>query len=96
MEEAELVAGLTDPRGIALERFLIRTRDRAMTVAAWRLTVLCKEGEGAIVFVEVSPEETFYRGEGVFLGWPRERMEGAYRTLLPKPEESAFQTQQLG
>lgn len=92
----ELVPGLTDPRGIALERFLVRTRERAVTQAGWRLAVACKEGEGAIVFVEISSQETFHRGEGVFLGWPRERMEAAYRALLPKLEEPAFETQQLG
>ena len=90
------LAGLTEPRALSLERFLIRTRGSSSTQSAWRLSVVCGEGQGAIIFLEMSPAETFYRGEGVFLGWPPERMEAAYRALLPKSEEPAFETQQLG
>jgi hypothetical protein len=89
------VAGLTNPQGLALERFLIRTRGGASTQSAWRLVVACGQGQGAIILVEISPEETFYRGEGVFLGWPQDRLGAAYQALLPKTEES-FETQQLG
>jgi hypothetical protein len=89
------VAGLTNPQGLGLERFLIRTRGGSATQSAWRLPVACAEGQGAIILVESSPEETFYRGEGVFLGWPQDRLEAAYQALLPKTEES-FETQQLG
>jgi len=46
--------------------------------------------------VEISPEEMFYRGEGVFLGWRQERMAAAYLALLPKPEDDHFEMQQLG
>jgi hypothetical protein len=89
------VAGLTNPQGLALERFLIRTRGSSATRSAWRLSATCGEGPGAIIFVETSSQETFYRGEGVFLGWPQDRLEAAYQALLPKTEES-FETQQLG
>ena len=92
----ELVPGLTDPRVLSLERFLIRTRGGSSTQSAWRLSVACGEGQGAIVIIEVSPEETFHRGEGIFLGWPQERMEAAYRALLPESEGPSFETQQLG
>jgi len=92
----ELVPGLTDPRALSLERFPIRARGGSSTQSAWRLSVACGEGQGAIIFLEVSPDEAFYRGEGVFLGWTQERMEAAYRVLLPKSEEPAFETQQLG
>jgi len=89
-------AGLTDARALSLERVAIRTRDRAVTHAGWRLTVSCAEGEGAIVLVENSTAETFLRGEGVFLGWPRERLEAAYRDLLPRAEGPDFELNQLG
>jgi len=90
------LAGLTDPRALSLERFLIRTRGGSATQSAWRLSVVCGEGQGAIIFVEVASDETFYRGEGIFLGWPQDRMAAAYRALLPKSEEPSFETQQLG
>ena len=99
MNDASLkegVPGLTNPRVLALERFLIRLRDGSATQSAWRLAVESDEGQGAIIFVEVSPEETFYRAEGVFLGWPQDRMGSAYRALLPKPEADGFDMQQLG
>jgi hypothetical protein len=92
----ELVSGLTNPRVLALDRFLIRLRGGSATQSAWRLAVESDQGQGAIILVEVSPEETFYRAEGVFLGWPQDRMGSAYRALLPKPETDGFQMQQLG
>ncbi len=92
----ELVPGLTNPRTLSLERFLIRTRTGSATQSAWRLSVACEEGQGAIVFVEALPGESFYRGDGIFLGWPQDRMESAYRALLPKSEESSFELHQLG
>ncbi len=93
---AELVAGLTNPRALALERFPVRTREGSTTRSAWRLSASCDQGDGAIVFVEASPAETFYRGDGIFLGWAQERMAAAYRALRPEPEDDGFQTQQMG
>ncbi len=92
----ELVPGLSNPRAISLERFPVRTREGATTRSAWRLSASCDQGDGAIVFVEVSPVETFYRGDGIFLGWTQERMAAAYGALLPKPELDGFATQQMG
>ena len=92
----ELVPGLTNPRALSLERFPIRMRDSSVTQSAWRLSVACGEGEGTIVFVEAPPEETLCRGEGVFLGWPQERLEAAYRALLPEPDERPLEMNQLG
>jgi hypothetical protein len=92
----EIVPGLRNPRVLALERFLIRLRDGSATRSAWRLAVESDEGQGAIILVEVSAEETFYRAEGVFLGWPQDRLESAYRALLPKPEADGFHMPQLG
>jgi hypothetical protein len=91
-----LVPGLSIPRALSLERFLIRTREGSTTQSAWRLSVASEQGEGAIVFVEVSPEETFFRGDGVFLGWPQDRLAAAYSILLPKPEHDGFEMQQMG
>ena len=95
-EQGPLVPGLTEPKVLSLERFLIRTREGSSTQSAWRLAVTCSQGFGAIIFIEISPEEKLYRGEGVFLGWPRDRMEAAYRALLPKSEEPPFEVLQLG
>ena len=92
----EIVPGLKNPRFLALDRFLIRLRDGSATQSAWRLAIESDEGRGAIILVEVSPEETFYRGEGVFLGWDQDRLGSAYRALLPKPEADGFDMQQLG
>jgi len=91
-----LVPGLTNPRTLSLERFAIRTRTGAATQSAWRLSIVSEEGQGAIILVEVSPGETFYRGDGLFLGWPQDRMEEAYRCLLPKDDGSTFEMHQLG
>jgi hypothetical protein len=92
----ERVPGLRNPRALALDRFLIRLRNGSATQSAWRLAVESDQGQGAIILVEASPEETFYRAEGVFLGWPQDRLASAYRALLPKPEADGFQMQQLG
>ena len=92
----QVVPGLTNPRVLALDRFLIRLRDGSATQSAWRLAVESDEGQGAIILVEVPPEETFYRAEGVFLGWDQDRLGSAYRALLPRPEADGFQMQQIG
>ena len=85
-----------NPRVVSFERFLIRTRGGVTTQSAWRLSVTCGEGEGAIVFIEIGPDEAFYRGDGVFLGWTQEQMAAAYMALLPKSEEPPFEIPQLG
>ncbi|HET7451280.1 MAG TPA: hypothetical protein VFL12_00940 [Thermoanaerobaculia bacterium] len=92
----EPVPGLTNPRAILLERAPIRIRESASTLAGWRLTLTSDGGAGAIHCVEVSPAETFYRGDGVFLGWTQERLAAAYEALRPKPPEERFESPQLG
>lgn len=91
-----LVPGLSNPRLLSLERFPIGLRGESATQSAWRLTVACDEGEGTITLVEISPRERFYRGEGVFLGWPQERMKAAYDALLPRGGEPEPVGPQLG
>ncbi|HEY6928512.1 MAG TPA: hypothetical protein VJA66_02445 [Thermoanaerobaculia bacterium] len=93
---AELVPGLTHPRTLSIERFLIRMRGGTVTQSAWRLLATADQGQGTIIFVEASAAENFYRGDGVFLGWPQDRLEAAYRALLPKPDEPDFEMHQLG
>ena len=95
-ESPEIVPGLTNPRLMSLERFPIRTREASTTQAGWRLLAASDEGEGAIVFVESSLAETFYRGDGIFLGWTPERLAAAYNALLPTPEHDGFEMQQMG
>jgi hypothetical protein len=90
------VAGLTDARALALERFAIRTREAGVTSAAWRLEVACAEGPGAIVCVDAATGPAHYRGEGVFLGWPRERLETAYFALRPVDSSPPLELNQLG
>jgi hypothetical protein len=90
------VTGLTDARTIALERYAIRTRENGVTRAAWRLEVESAEGPGTIVCVDAEADQTHYRGEGVFLGWPRERLEAAYFALRPVDSSPRFELNQLG
>jgi hypothetical protein len=66
------------------------------TQSAWRLVVSCREGPGSIILVEAGPTETYYRGEGVFLGWNQGRLEAAYRALRPKSDEVDLELNQLG
>jgi len=92
----DLVPGLTDPKGDLLERFLIRTRGGSATQSAWRLVVSCRQGQGAIIVVEAATTETYYRGEGVFLGWSQDRLAAAYQALRPVSDEPDLQLNQLG
>jgi hypothetical protein len=82
------LGGLREPRYVSLERSPIRTRESLVTRSAWRLSAVCAEGEGTISLIELSPTVSLYRGEGVFLGWTSDRLQAAYRTLLPRAEDS--------
>ncbi|MGE5277127.1 MAG: hypothetical protein ACM3SU_09045 [Acidobacteriota bacterium] len=95
-ETPEAVAGLTGARATSLERIPTRSRESAVTASSWRLSVTSAEGDGAIVLVETSASEEFFRGEGVFLGWPPERLRAAYEVLRPRSEERAMEMPQLG
>lgn len=75
--------GLTNPSCAALERMAIRSRESTLTLSAWRLEVSAEQGQGVIVLVETPGGGSLYRGEGLFLGWSQERLEAAYRRLLP-------------
>jgi hypothetical protein len=80
------IEGLGEVRASEPERVMLRMRGASVTVAGWRIAVEAPRGPGGIVLAEQGPQR-FYRGEGVFLGWPQERLEAAYRGLLPPPSE---------
>ena len=96
MDDRCSVPGLTDVRAEPPERHPIRTREGSTTRAGWRLSVSSAEGPGAIVLVDVSSDESFYRGEGIFLGWDQERLAAAYRGLRPEPAGADPEFAQLG
>ena len=77
-----VIEGLGEVRASEPERVVLRMRGSTVTVSGWRISVEAPRGPGSIVLAE-SGGQKFYRGEGVFLGWPQERLEAAYRALLP-------------
>jgi hypothetical protein len=74
----------------------IRTRASGVTQSAWRLAVACDQGTGTIVLAEVSPQRSCYRGDGIFLGWPQEKLAAVYVALQPQRDEPPFELPQLG
>ena len=80
----------------SLVRVPIRTRAAEVTVSAWRLELTCNEGTGAIVLAEPSSGEAHYRGEGLLLGWPQERLSDVWAALLPAGDDDGSDTPQLG
>jgi hypothetical protein len=90
------LGGLKEARCVALERVESRTRESITARAGWRLLAASAAGEGAISLIEISPTVSLYRGDGVFLGWPAEKLAAAYRALLPPSDEPTFESNQLG
>ena len=78
------------------ERVNVRARESSVTRSAWRLAADSDNGTGAILVVEVSSTEVFYRGEGIFLGWPQEKLALMHQQLLPRAEEPQLDIPQLG
>jgi hypothetical protein len=93
-ESADL--GLTRPRESRLLRVPIRSREMPVTLSAWRLFLLADEGEGTITRIESGNAPPLFRGEGVCLGWPQERLAAAYAALLPRDEGPNPEFMQLG
>ena len=89
--EAVDVAGLRGARALSLRRMPIRTRDSSVTRAGWSLVVSCSSGEGAVVLAD-----SFYRGEGLLLGWPQERLAQLYSALTAAPAGDDGSGPQLG
>ncbi|HQQ76406.1 MAG TPA: hypothetical protein PLB01_03550 [Thermoanaerobaculia bacterium] len=81
-----------------VERIAARARDVAHTFSAWALSVHTAQGPGRIVRIELTPETTLWRGDGVFLGWTTERLVAAWDALrAAEPEtESSPDFPQLG
>ena len=90
------VPGLTNPRGLGLERFPIRAREQLMTLSAWRLSASADEGDGTITLVELPSGEILRRGDGIFLGWTQERLGRAYDALVPRDDAPPPEMLQLG
>jgi hypothetical protein len=85
-----------ESRGFALARVPVRVRELGVTLGAWRLSVAADEGEGGITMVDASPGTVLYRGDGIFLGWPQQRLEEAYAALAPRDEAALPDLPQLG
>ena len=88
--------GLTGLVAGPLARVPVRRRDSDYTLSAWRMEVTCDQGAGTIALVEISPAESRYRGDGVFLGWPQDRLAEVYRDLTSGDTGPGFEMMQLG
>jgi hypothetical protein len=88
------IEGLGSVTPSAPARENIRVREAAVTLSAWRIDIASPRGPGWIVLAE--HQSAWYRGDGVFLGWPQPRLEAAWRALLPPPEKSDLDFPQLG
>ncbi len=74
-----------------VERVAARARDVAHTFSAWALVVETAQGPGRIVRIELTPDATLWRGDGVFLGWTTDRLAAAWdalRAAEPAPDAS--------
>jgi len=90
------IEGLGEVTATEPTRAPLRIRGAAVTTAGWRISVQAPRGAGTIVLAEQGVQQ-FYRGDGLFLGWPQERLETAWRALLPPSEgPSGGDHQQLG
>jgi hypothetical protein len=94
--EPDPLEGLSDAAGATLDRVAMRTRESDLTLSAWRLGFVTAQGEGVIFLVETPGGGTLFRGDGVCLGWPQQRLEAAYRRLLPGGSDPEPDAGQLG
>jgi hypothetical protein len=78
-----VIEGLTEVKNLGLVRTPVRTRESGATLSGWRLAVESAQGPGAIERIEARGAEDWYRGSGVFLGWPQDRLARVYGQLLP-------------
>lgn len=93
-DRASLLPAGSRARG--LERLPIRTRESAMTLSAWCLSISADEGEGSIARLEGAASAPRFRGQGIVLGWDQARVAEASEALVPREDSPAFETQQLG
>jgi hypothetical protein len=80
----------------SLERAPIRMRESGVTHAGWRMEISADQGSGSIMLAELPDGRSVYRGEGMFLGWPREQLEATYDAMREVPDEPTFEIHQLG
>ncbi len=71
-------------------------RGLSVTLSAWSLAVAADEGEGTIALVELPEQPCVFRGDGLCLGWPQDRLAAAYASLVPKEEAAKLELPQLG
>jgi hypothetical protein len=96
-ETGKDLLGLTGIVTRPLERVLVRRRESQVTTSAWRLDVTCDQGSGGIVRIQPSPDELYFRGEGLFLGWQQEKLAELYETLTaPTDDGPDLELLQLG
>jgi len=82
------IEGLGEVSATEPTRTALRMRGAGVTTAGWRISVQAPRGTGNILLAEQAAQR-FYRGDGVFLGWPQERLDAAWRALLPPSEGSS-------
>jgi hypothetical protein len=82
------IEGLGEVNATEPTRTPLRLRGASVTTAGWRIAVQASRGPGSIVLAEQGAQR-FYRGDGVFLGWPQDRLEAAYRAMLPPDDGSS-------
>jgi hypothetical protein len=82
------IEGLGEVTATEPARVPLRMRGDAVTISGWRINVQAPRGSGSIVLAEHGVQR-FFRGDGVFLGWTQERLEAAYRAVLPPAQGSS-------
>jgi hypothetical protein len=96
-EVASRASRMRDVTLLGLERVAVRTREKRNTGSAWCLSISSADGAGRVTLIESHGAGlALYRGDGVFLGWPRHELEAAYRLWLPPPPAPEADAGQLG
>jgi hypothetical protein len=95
-DQGETGSGLTNAVLRSLERAPVRMRESGVTHAGWRMEISSDQGSGSIMLIELPGDRSVYRGDGTFLGWPRERLEATYEAMREVPDEPRFELHQLG
>jgi hypothetical protein len=89
--------GLTQVARKTLARVPARMRESVVTLAAWRIETTSAQGPGTVVLVELPSGQQAFRGEGVHLGWPQEKLASLWCALSEAaPGEAPFEVPQLG
>jgi hypothetical protein len=89
------IPGIGAVTATAPSRVPVRVRALSVTLSAWRLDATSPRGAGTLVLADHGGA-SWYRGDGVFLGWPQDRLGAAWRALLPPAERTDLDIPQLG